>query len=78
MGMDLILAVCHQRHPDRTWKNLQQRVGQITYEDAERLFTEVEGASPQQLMANPEEDLLGHGRDVGAVFGEHLADGEAS
>jgi hypothetical protein len=33
MGMDLIVAVCHQRHPERTWENLQQRVSQITYED---------------------------------------------
>jgi len=63
MGMDLIVAVCHQRHPERTWENLQQRVSQITYEEAERLFVEVEGAGPDQLMDNPEDDLLGYVKD---------------
>ena len=42
MGMDLILAVAYQRHPDRSSNDLRALLDSLTEDEVTRIFESVE------------------------------------
>lgn len=72
MGMDLILAVAHQQHPQRTDEELRALVAQVDEERASSIFAHAFSIDFEEVYDDPDDNAVelvqGHLLEVLAVL----------